>query len=1245
MTNFNLSHTSTGLSVLGGRNYIISNIITNNCTKNGLSLSYCTNITIEKSTANFNDFGIELIEVNNATIKNNNMMYNDAGIYSLSSFFTLIHRNNLSYNENTGIVLDVCEYNNITQNFVCRNGGAGITLLGSNFNFIFNNSFNNNINHYYHEAGKGVGLQSSNNNTIFRNIFDNNSHAGITIQDCRYITLTENNFTNCGLNFPFNGGLPLVEDLISHSIDETNLINGKVLYYKFNEKNLVPGNFPQPGQLILINCSGTQIFDLEISYTTTALSLFYCMNDTIRDNTFTQNTYLGIISIQNSNSSIENNNITKNYNKFIDPAISFGLGVALSLVDCFNITISNNNISQNGMGIEIEDSYENNIINNYLYDNFLGGVYILSASPGSCDNNNLSRNLMTNCGINIHPTFFEPILFIDTSNLVNGKPIYYYYHINNLKPINFANAGQIILSGCTDSIISNLNLTKCTLALNILYCDNISLYNINASMNTAYGINLGFSNNCKIMNCSASQNLIGIEDVFGFNNTYEGNTLTESTKILMESGFFGAGFQIVYSTYSRFINNQISNNVNGILAQLCSLNNFTDNNLDGNSQYGIILSSCSNSSFLRNTIRNSELGLFIQNEYCENNSIYYNNFIGNNLQAQDNGKKNIWDDGSVGNFWDDYSGLDLDYNAIGDNPQTIFGTAYNQDKFPLFYRFDVDTDGDKFINLEEYLLGLDGYRTNVTNPDSDSDELFDFWEWKNSTNPLNSDTDSDRMPDGWEVFNILNPLNDADNITDVDTDFLINYHEFTNGTDPHNNDTDGDTFLDGIETGLGTKPLLGYWYPMPNLAVLKFDPIEADIGKPFVVNITITNNGIWDAKNVIIIIWIEHLNVILFNNTDNPIDLDVDEVYNDLIQGAELYQGGNVLVEIILDPNNEINETYSSKSGGFRDDNEVDNTDETILYISGELPAGIDPGVIIAIIVISVGVVGAISTFLVIRPRMKRRAALKKQIETAKNDVEIFETNIRSFAKAKLKGVYKSLWWQEGIPEYIRTTIESKTKLLTPKKLPSTTDEMESLDFIQLNSIITDKNNWEQVFSETFPDKNVIVENFERIRQFKRDLYEGNVTTEDFAHYPLYINAIRTYFTRGLNVFLSYSTLDSEHFNIDEIAKRLEAFPKIDKVFFWEADSGESIVTYMERTLRLSKVFVFFCSENSIKSKAVEDEWQAAFQMRKKGLMKIVPVYEQEDLIPFLLMPLLNVKFTKDNFDEFIQKLYEEILR
>jgi len=83
----------------------------------------------------------------------------------------------------------------------------------------------------------------------------------------------------------------------------------------------------------------------------------------------------------------------------------------------------------------------------------------------------------------------------------------------------------------------------------------------------------------------------------------------------------------------------------------------------------------------------------------------------------------------------------------------------------------------------------------------------------------------------------------------------------------------------------------------------------------------------------------------------------------------------------------------------------------------------------------------------------------------------------------------------------------------------------------------------------------------------------------------------------------------------------------------------------MEDTLKNTNVFVLFCSPNSVKSGAVKDEWQAAFQMRKKGMLKIIPIFEDEDHIPVLLWQMLNVKFTIDDFDGFIENLYKELLR
>ncbi len=129
------------------------------------------------------------------------------------------------------------------------------------------------------------------------------------------------------------------------------------------------------------------------------------------------------------------------------------------------------------------------------------------------------------------------------------------------------------------------------------------------------------------------------------------------------------------------------------------------------------------------------------------------------------------------------------------------------------------------------------------------------------------------------------------------------------------------------------------------------------------------------------------------------------------------------------------------------------------------------------------------------------------------------------------------------------------------------------------------------------------------------------------------------------NIFMSYSTLDADYFEISKIVRRLELYPEINEVLFWEVDSKQNIVEFMEETLNKTDVFVLCCSENSIKSKAVKGEWQSAYQMVKKGLMKIIPVYKDEDHIPKLLWQMLNVKYVKDDFEGFIQKLYEEILR
>ncbi|MFX0140355.1 MAG: toll/interleukin-1 receptor domain-containing protein, partial [Candidatus Hodarchaeota archaeon] len=131
---------------------------------------------------------------------------------------------------------------------------------------------------------------------------------------------------------------------------------------------------------------------------------------------------------------------------------------------------------------------------------------------------------------------------------------------------------------------------------------------------------------------------------------------------------------------------------------------------------------------------------------------------------------------------------------------------------------------------------------------------------------------------------------------------------------------------------------------------------------------------------------------------------------------------------------------------------------------------------------------------------------------------------------------------------------------------------------------------------------------------------------------------------KDLYIFLSYSTIDTDYFQISRVVKSLEEYPEINKVMYWEADSTQNIVEYMDKMLEKCDVFVLFCSENSMKSVSVRDEWQAAFQRRKKGLITIIPVYEQAEHIPVILGHLLKVKYDKTDFNSFTRKLYQEIM-
>ena len=156
------------------------------------------------------------------------------------------------------------------------------------------------------------------------------------------------------------------------------------------------------------------------------------------------------------------------------------------------------------------------------------------------------------------------------------------------------------------------------------------------------------------------------------NNTIYGNIIINSQN----------GIYIFDSRYHSLIyNNIFSNSNSGIYLHQSSENIIIGNNISHNEDAGgIYLGAQSDNNVIKdNNIFNNQFG--IKSLYAFNNTIYHNNFKYNDKNAYDD-QNNIWDDGSEGNFWSDYTGLDTDGDGIGETSYNIEG-GDSMDRYPF----------------------------------------------------------------------------------------------------------------------------------------------------------------------------------------------------------------------------------------------------------------------------------------------------------------------------------------------------------------------------------------------------------------------------------------------------------------------------------------------------------------------------------------------------------------------------------
>ncbi|MFX1460014.1 MAG: nitrous oxide reductase family maturation protein NosD, partial [Promethearchaeota archaeon] len=188
------------------------------------------------------------------------------------------------------------------------------------------------------------------------------------------------------------------------------------------------------------------------------------------------------------------------------------------------------------------------------------------------------------------------------------------------------------------------------------------------------------------------------------------NTVSNNQIIDCSSG----AFYMLIAHQNELIHNTISGGSTGILMSACDGSKITRNFINDTGSYAIhIIINCDDNEIHDNIIKdNSNIGVQLDDPSDVNNKFYKNSFISNGIHVFDNGTATFWNNTIVGNYWDNYTGVDLNNDHIGDTPYNISGGANANDSLPIvdhgapIIEINTPTSSDYGTNAPEFNLSV-----------------------------------------------------------------------------------------------------------------------------------------------------------------------------------------------------------------------------------------------------------------------------------------------------------------------------------------------------------------------------------------------------------------------------------------------------------------------------------------------------------------------------------------------------------
>ncbi|TET07241.1 MAG: hypothetical protein E3J86_13715 [Candidatus Thorarchaeota archaeon] len=371
---------------------------------------------------------------------------------------------------------------------------------------------------------------------------------------------------------------------------------------------------------------------------------------TISDNVITP--FFSGIDLQSSNRSIIESNTITGFE-------GTGIGIE-SRGRGEDSLIRGNEIHNFETGIQLQGVIRNVVSDNYVYDCVTGlgleeapRLEDAEGAPVECV---IANNTFVDGGLVFalyYPSDFEHEI---QGNTINGGLLGYFFNLSS-QTIDGRNYGQIILVSCTDVLIENGELRE----ISLIFSDGCEVRNVSISQSMR-GIYILQSTNCLLSNIESMNNGIGVfieqsDSCFVYRSRIHGNHY---------------GIYIHNSLSSIVYGSEIYQNKNGLFLIGAHSSTIESNSIHTNSLGGIFLFRTNDTLVGNNDIiHNVDYGIYI-NGQSSGNSIVFNRFGWNYVNAMCLGIENIWNyEYGLGNSWSDYS-----------NTTTYVIDEDDEDRFP-----------------------------------------------------------------------------------------------------------------------------------------------------------------------------------------------------------------------------------------------------------------------------------------------------------------------------------------------------------------------------------------------------------------------------------------------------------------------------------------------------------------------------------------------------------------------------------